>query len=158
MATDFAPYANLRFLWPRPAAITSLRDGIPVSTDLVVVEVFAKGAGATPQEMQSLRYGTRVLEGYICRYATLPAGGDWLSAGTSWAWSDTGLMPAGMAAEALCRAYLGDLTSLPTRTDGGILGEVTILGLAGQFGVGGIGAELRAALGDAIRVSFAAVQ
>lgn len=158
MATDFAAYANLRFLWPRPATITTLRDGIPASSDLVVIEAFAKGAAATPQEMQSLRYGTRVLEGYVCRYATLPAGGDWLSAGSSWSWTDTGLMPTGLAAQALCRAYLGDLASLPTRTDGGILGEVTILGVAGQFGVGGIGAELRAALGDAIRVSFATVQ
>lgn len=156
MATDFAAYANLRMLWARPAAVTSLRQGVPASADLVVIEAFLKGDGPTAMELPSLRVGTTVLQGYLTRHAPLPAGGDWLSAGTGWAWDDSGLMPTGLAAEGRGRAFLGDLASLPTRANGGVLGEATILHLGGQFGIGGIGAELRAALGDAIRVSFAA--
>ena len=60
------------------------------------------------------------------------------------------------AAEARGKAYLGPLGSLPTL--GGLVGEVTIMQLGGTFGIGGIGAELRTALGDAIRLQFATVQ
>lgn len=156
MATDFAPYANLRFLWPRPAVITGLRDGIPAASELVVVEVFAKAEAPSVQELPSLKTGTQVLQGYICRWATLPSGADWLTSGSSWSWTDTGLMPTGLAAEARGKAYLGPLDALPTL--GGLVGEATILQLGGTFGIGGIGAELRAALGDAIRLSFVTVQ
>lgn len=157
MATDFAPYANLRMLWARPVEITDLRNGIPVSTDLVVIEAFVKGGGATPQELPSLRSSTVIREGFITQWAELPEDADWLAAGSSWSWSTDGLMPPGLQAEARGRAYLGPLEQLPTIANGGMLGEATILELGGQFGVGGIGAELRAALGDAIRVSFARV-
>lgn len=156
MATDFAPYANLRFLWPQPAEITSLRTGIPAPAALVAIEAFVKGDAPTVQELPSLRTGTRVLTGYITRWAPVPAGADWLDSGAGWSWTDTGLMPAGLAAEARGRAYLGPLSALPTL--GGLVGEVTVMHLGGQFGIGGIGAELRTALGDAIRVSLATVQ
>ena len=156
MATDFAAYANLRFLWPQPAAITTLRNGMPSPAALVVIEVFAKGETGSPEQIPSLHIGTRTMEGYITRWAPLPSGASWLASGSSWSWTDTGLMPTGLAAEARGKAYLGPLDALPTL--GGLVGEVTIMQLGGTFGIGGIGAELRTALGDAIRLQFATVQ
>lgn len=156
MATDFAPYANLRLLWSQPAEITDLRSGIPAPAALVVIEAFLKGDAPTVQELPSLRTGTRMMAGYLTRWAPLPQGADWLAAGSSWSWTDTGLMPAGLAAEARGKAYLGPLDALPTL--GGLVGEATIMQLGGTFGIGGIGAELRTALGDAIRLSLATVQ
>lgn len=155
MATDFNEYRNLRLIWHQPAAITNLRDGLPAPGDPVIIEAFLKASEPTAQELPSLRIGVRTLSGFICRWALLPAGGDWLSAGNGWSWDESGLMPAGLQADARGNAYLGDLPALPTL--GGLRGEATITSLGGTFGVGGIGAELRVALGDAIRVAFETV-
>lgn len=153
MATDFAPYANLRLLIPQPAAApANFRSGVPTSAASWLIHVFAKGGTTAAAATPSIDPRTRTLEGYITAFATLPANTSWLQATSGLSWDSTGLAPAGLLVGAAGRGFLGVLESLPTAT--GQQGEATITALGGQFGPGGIGAELRAQLGDAITVEL----
>lgn len=118
-----------------------------------VIEAFLKGDTGTPVELPSIGAAPRVLSGYITAYATLPAQTDWLAAGSAFTWTDTGLAPAGLLPGIIGRGFLGNLPDLPTTT-GGQQGKATVISVAGAYGVGGIGAELRQALGDALSISL----
>jgi hypothetical protein len=52
------------------------------------------------------------------------------------------------------QAVLTNLTVLPTLGDGAEQGQLRILELSQPFGVGGIGIELRKALGDKFRAAL----
>jgi len=147
MATDFAPYANLRMLWRPPGTITNFRAGVPAAGPAVVVEAFAKSQGRSERDLPGVNAGSLILEGYLTRWALL-GNASWLVAGASLAWNDTGYRPAGMLPGATGQAVLTDLTALPTLADGSEVGQLQILELSQPFGVGGIGIELREALGD----------
>jgi hypothetical protein len=153
MATDFAPYANLRMLWKPPGTITSFRAGVPAAGPAVVIEAFAKGTGRTEQDLPGAKAGSLILEGYITRWALLGSA-SWLVAGASLSWNDTGYRPAGMLPGAEGQAVLTDLSVLPTVADGAEQGQLRILELSQPFGVGGIGIELREALGDKFRAAL----
>jgi hypothetical protein len=153
MPTDFAPYANVRILWTPPGQITDFRSGIPTAGDPIVIEAFLKGQTGTPQDLPSIKAAPRILAGYITAWATVPTGADWLAAGSAFSWDTTGLAPAGLLPGVRGRGFLGNLEALPATT-GGQVGEATVISIAGMFGVGGIGAELRTALGDAISISL----
>lgn len=161
MATDFAPYANMRLLIAQPLeAPESLRDGLPVSSVSWVIELFAKAeqaAGRDAPGPPSIDPSKRVFAGYITAWATLPAQTSWLAARSAFTWDETGLAPAGLLQGMGGRGILGVLPDLPTLTGNPQQGEVTILGLSGTFGSGGIGAELRAVTGDAITVELQVV-
>jgi len=153
MATDFAPYANLRILWRPPGTITTFRSGVPAAGPAVLVEAFAKGTGRTEQDLPGVKAGSLILEGYITRWALL-GNASWLVAGASLSWNETGYRPAGMLPGAMGEAVLTNLTLLPTLADGAELGQLRILELSQPFGVGGIGIELREALGDKFRAAL----
>jgi hypothetical protein len=153
MATDFAPYANVRILWTPPGTITSFRTGTPAAGTPIVIEAFLKGETGTPVELPSIGAAPRVMNGYITAYATVPTGTSWLAARSAFTWTDTGLAPAGLLPGITGRGFLGSLEVLPALS-GGQQGEATVISVAGVFGVGGIGAELRQALGDAISISL----
>lgn len=153
MATDFAPYANVRILWIPPGTITDFRSGVPTAGDPIVIEAFVKGETSPAQDLPSIKAAPRTLSGYITSWATVPTGTDWLAATTAFSWDTTGLAPAGLLPGVKGRAFLGSLEALPATT-GGQQGEATIVSVAGMFGVGGIGAELRAALGDGITIAL----
>ena len=153
MPTDFAPYANFRILWTPPGTIEDFRSGVPTAGDPIVIEAFLKGETSPAQDLPSIKAAPRTLTGYITAYATLPAQTDWLAAGSAFTWTDTGLAPAGLLPGVKARGFLGSLEGLPATT-GAQIGSVTIISVAGTFGVGGIGSELRAALGDALQISF----
>ena len=154
MPTPFAPFANCRMLWRRPtAALTSLRDGMKPTTDLVVIEAFAELSGPGGEQPSGGRsIGAASIEGNITRWAVVPAGAGWLDAGAAWAWTDTGLRPAGLPRGEKLEAFLGAITSLPATTEGE-RGWITIATLSG---VGGIDAVIRAAAGDEFTGTFAA--
>jgi hypothetical protein len=153
MPTDFAPYANLRLLIPQPAAApANFRSGVPAGAGSWLIHVFAKGPATAAPATPSIDPRTRTLEGYITAWATLPANTSWLQATAGLSWDTTGLAPAGLLTGASGRGFLGLLESLPAVT--GQQGEATITALGGAFGTGGIGAELRAQLGDAITVEL----
>lgn len=154
MATDFAPYANLRLLIPQPVAAVSFRSGVPSSAGSWVLHVFAKGQTAAAADLPSVSPRTRTLEGYITAWAPLPTGASWLAASSAFAWDTTGLAPQGLLPGASGRGFLGILESLPAIAASGQQGEATITGLAEPFGPGGIGAELRQQLGDRIRIDL----
>jgi hypothetical protein len=151
MATDFAPYANLRMLWVPPGTITTFRSGVPAAGPAVVVEAFAKAQGRSEQDLPGVTAGSLMLEGFITRWALL-GNASWLVAGASLSWTDTGYRPAGMLPGATGQAVLTDLTVLPTLADGAEQGQLRILEF--PFGVGGIGAELREALGDKFKAAL----
>jgi hypothetical protein len=153
MATDFAEYANLRMLWTPPGAITNFRAGVPAAGPAVVVEAFAKSQGRSEQDLPGVMAGALILEGYLTRWALLGSA-SWLAAGSSLGWDETGSRPAGMLPGAEGKAVLTDLTVLPTLADGTEQGQLRILELSQPFGVGGIGIELRAALGDKFRAAL----
>jgi hypothetical protein len=158
MATDFTPYANLRLLIPQPpTAPANFRSGVPVGTGSWVIECFARAeqaAGRPGQELPSIDPSKRTLAGYITAWATLPANTSWLAVRSAFTWTETGLAPSGLLTGMGGRGFLGVLPDLPTITASGQQGEATILGLAGTYGPGGIGAELRDVLGDAITVEL----
>lgn len=158
MATDFADQANLRILWTPLGTLPSFRDGLQPAGAPIVIDAFVKGPSGGGTNEPGIRAGSRSMSGFITRYATPADPDDWLTAGSGWSWTDTGLRPPGLVAghDGL-PAFLGDLFSLPTIVDGSEQGKVEITGIGGQFGVGGIGAELRASLGDAIDVVFSTV-
>jgi len=145
MATDFAEYANLRMLWQPPGTITNFRAGVPAAGPAVVVEAFAKPQGRSEQDLPGVKAGSLMLEGFIARWALLGSA-NWLVAGASLTWDETGYRPAGMLPGATGQAVLTDLTVLPTLADGTEQGQLRILEF--PFGVGGIGIELREALGE----------
>jgi len=153
MATDFAPYANLRMLWTPPGTITTFRSGVPAAGPAVVVEAFAKSQGRSEQDLPGVKAGSLILEGYITRWALL-GNASWLVASASLSWDETGYRPAGMLPGAEGKAVLTDLTVLPTLADGAEQGQLRILELGQPFGVGGIGAELREALGDKFKAAL----
>ena len=153
MATDFAPYANVRILWTPPGTITNFRTGVPAAGAAIVIEAFVKGETGTAIDLPSIGAAPRVLSGYITAFATVPAQTDWLAAQSAFSWDSTGLAPAGLLPGTKARGFLGYLEALPATT-AGQRGEATVISVAGVFGVGGIGAELRAALGDAISISL----
>lgn len=161
MATDFAPYANLRLLIPQPAATPeSLRDGLPASTGSWVIECFAKapnGSGADGPAPPSVDPSVRSLAGYITAWAMLPAQTDWLAARSAFSWDESGLAPAGLMVGMGGRGLLGVLPDLPTLSGNPQQGEATIQGLSGNYGSGGIGAELRTQTGDAITIELQVV-
>jgi hypothetical protein len=154
MATPFADFASLRMLWHRPtAAITSLREGIRPNSEAVVIEAFAELSGPSGEQSSGGRdIGAASIEGNITRWAVVPAGGNWLDAGAAWAWNDTGLKPTGLPRGQKLEAFLGDLSALPTVTDGE-RGHVTIATLSS---VGGIDALVRVEAGDEFAGTFAA--
>ena len=155
MSTPLAPYSNLRLLIPQPVAPANFRSGVPDATASWVVEMFAKADGAAPgQNLPSIDPSRRTLSGYITAWAVLPANTSWLAAASAFTWTTTGLAPDGLAPGLQGSGYLGDLSALPTTTGPGRRGEVTITGLAGTFGPGGIGSLLRQELGDAITVEL----
>ena len=145
MATDFAEYANLRMLWTPPGTITNFRAGVPAAGPAVVVEAFAKPQGRSEQDLPGVKAGSLMLEGFITRWALLGSA-NWLAAGSSLTWDETGYRPAGMLPGATGQAVITDLTVLPTLADGAEQGQLRILEF--PFGIGGIGSELREALGD----------
>jgi hypothetical protein len=145
MATDFAEYANLRMVWAPPGTITNFRAGVPADGPAVVVEAFAKPQGRSEQDLPGVKAGSLMLEGFITRWALLGSA-NWLAAGSSLTWDETGYRPAGMLPGATGQAVITDLTVLPTLADGAEQGQLRILEF--PFGIGGIGSELREALGD----------
>lgn len=151
MATDFAEYANLRMLWAPPGVITTLRDGVPAAGPAVVVEAFVKAQGRSEQDLPGAKAGSLMLDGFITRWALL-GNASWLVAGASLSWNETGYRPAGMLPGATGQAVLTDLTVLPTLADGAEQGQLRILEF--PYGVGGIGAELREALGDQFKAAL----
>ena len=154
MATPFAEFANCRIAWLRPtAALTNLRDGTrPAATTTVVMEAFIEPAGdgqpenrgeATAQASQG-----RSLSGYLTRWATLPNGADWLDAGTSWTWDDSGLRPEGLTAgRDELQAALVSIADLPA-TDRAEIGTLVINQLGSPYGPGGIGQQVTAIAGE----------
>ena len=151
MATDFAEYANLRMLWAPPGVITTLRDGVPAAGPAVVVEAFVKPQGRSEQDLPGVKAGSLMLDGFITRWALL-GNANWLVAGASLSWTETGYRPAGMLPGATGQAVWTDLTVLPTLADGAEQGQLRILEF--PYGVGGIGAELREALGDKFKAAL----
>lgn len=157
MATDFAEYANLRFRWTRTNAPVNLRNGVPTAGTTYVLQAFVKASAPSPDVLPQLTAGQTVLSGYLTGYATLPNGTSWLAATSAFSWTETGLAPDGLLAGAEGRALLGRLESLPTVAPGGVEGKATIRALQQPFGIGGIGAELRTALGDKVEFIFSPV-
>jgi hypothetical protein len=153
MATDFAEYANLRMIWTPTGAITNFRAGVPAAGPAVVVEAFAKSQGRSEQDLPGVMAGSLILEGYLTRWALLGSA-SWLVAGSSLSWNETGYRPAGMLPGAEGKAVLTNLSALPTLADGTEQGQLRMLELSQPFGVGGIGIELREALGDKFRAAL----
>ena len=153
MATDFAEYANLRMLWTPPGTITNFRAGVLAAGPAVVVEAFAKSQGRSEQDLPGVVAGSLILEGYLTRWALLGSA-SWLAAGSSLSWNETGYRPAGMLPGAEGKAVLTNLSTLPTLADGTEQGQLRMLELSQPFGVGGIGIELREALGDKFRAAL----
>jgi hypothetical protein len=155
MPTPFAPFASLRLLWRDPTAKpVNLRDGpASAAVRLVVIEAYidATPAGPTGQDAGGIEIGSQQLEGNITRWAVVPDGANWLDAGASWAWTDTGLRPPGFAAGTRLQAWEGPLSELPIATNGRH-GWFTIGTLSGT---GGIEAIVRAAAGDEFTGIFA---
>ena len=156
MATDLAPYANLRLLLPQPAAAPqNFRSGVPAATASWVVECFAKRENTDlAGQLPSIDPRRSVLSGYITSWAVLPANTSWLAVRSAFTWNETGLTPAGLLPGAMGRGILTLLEALPTITQPTVQGEITVLAVADPFGPGGIGAELRQQLGDRIRVEL----
>ena len=151
MATDFAKYANLRMLWAPPGTITTFRAGVPAAGPAVVVEAFVKPRGRSEQDLPGVQAGSLMLDGFITRWALLGAA-YWLVSSASLNWNETGYRPAGMLPGATGQAVMTDLTVLPTLADGAERGQLRILEF--PYGVGGIGAELREALGDKFKAAL----
>jgi hypothetical protein len=157
MATDLAPYANLRLLLPQPAAVpANFRSGVPAATASWVVECFAKREGndAVAGELPSVDPRRSTLSGYITAWAVLPANTSWLAVRSAFSWNETGLAPAGLLPGMSGRGILTLLEMLPTITQPTVQGEATVISLADPFGPGGIGAEVRSVLGDRIRIDL----
>ena len=153
MPSPFQDYANLRLLVRQPPTSLNFRSGVTANTAAWVIEAYTKGETVAAADLPSVSPRSRILEGYLTRWAVLPQNGNWLAAASAFTWTDTGLAPAGLLPGITGRGFLGSLPDLPTTT-GGQQGKATVISVAGAYGVGGIGAELRTALGDALTISL----
>ncbi|MEY3462755.1 MAG: hypothetical protein RLZZ468_533 [Cyanobacteriota bacterium] len=153
MATPFAEFANLRMLWQQPIeAPASLREGLRAPVSLVVIEAYAElSPGGDGVDAGGTEIGSQSVTGNLTRWATVPEGADWLDAGSSWAWTDTGLRPPGLRAGEKLEAWEGPLASLPTASTG-TRGWLTLTFLSPQ---GGIDALVAAEAGDEFNGIFA---
>jgi hypothetical protein len=155
MPTDFLEYTNLRLLIPKPAAApANFRSGVPAGAGSWVVHCFTRGETVAAADLASISPRTRILSGFITAYADLPANTSWLAASSAFAWDESGLAPAALRLGMGGRGFLGDIPALPTVTGQALQGEATIIALADPYGPGGIGAEVRAELGDRIRIEL----
>ncbi len=154
MPSPFLQYANLRLLIRQPPTSLNFRSGVTANTAAWVIEAYAKGETVAAADLPSVSPRSRILAGYLTRWAVLPTGGNWLAAASAFTWTDTGLAPAGLTLGMSGRGFLGILPDLPTKSGTWLEGEATILGLSEPFGPGGIGAELRAAGVEKLRVEL----
>lgn len=154
MPSPFSPYANLRILIPRPAASLTFRGGSPPPNGHWLIHCYAPGPTTGATDLPTVSPRVRSLAGYITAWALLPTGGNWLAATTGFTWETTGLAPSGLRIGMGGRGFLGALPDLPTKTGTWQEGEATITSLSGQFGPGGIGAQIRARAGDAITIEL----
>lgn len=153
MATPFLEFANCRMRFPRRTSrIPNFRDGGRVAQEDVVMEVFAKLVFSAAQGFQqagAMELKQQFLKGYICRWAVVPNGTDWLSLGTAWVWDESGQKPEGLASGQKVETWFGDLSGLPAR-DGGEQGWTDLRSVILPFGIGGIGETIRETAGDRI--------
>lgn len=118
-----------------------------------MIEAFADSTPGSPsgQDAGGTEIGVQQFQCFLTRWAILPEQADWLDAGTSWSWDDSGLRPVGLVAGTRMEAWMGPLAELPITTNGR-RGWFT----PGTFtGTGGIDAIVRAAAGDEFPGVFA---
>ena len=155
MATDFLEYSNLRLLIGKPAlAPADFRNGVQSGTSSWIIHLFVKGQSSPSPSLPSITPNILTLRGYVTAWANLPSSTSWLAASTAFTWDESGLVPSGLLPGASGRGFRGNLNSLPTIVSPGYQGEATIVDIGGDFGPGGIGAELRSQLGDQITVEL----
>lgn len=154
MPSPFQEIANLRLLVRQPPTSLNFRSGVTANTAAWVIEAYAEGETVAAADLPSVSPRSRILTGYLTRWAVLPTGGNWLAAASAFTWTDTGLAPAGLTLGMSGRGFLGVLPSLPTKAGTWLEGEATILGLSEPFGPGGIGAELRSAGVEKLRIEL----
>lgn len=154
MPTPLAEFANCRMVWHRPTSVrTSLREGMRSTTDTIVLEAKIKLQGPTGEQDSGGRsIGAGSCVGYITQWALIPVNSNWLEAGRSWTWNDSGLRPDGLSRGEKLEAFIGRLASLPAIGQGE-KGYITIATLMGE---GGIDAIKREAAGDKFTGTFAA--
>jgi len=158
MATPFLQFANCRMLFTRRTdRIPNFRDGARVPTEMVVMEVFAKLSSMRNSnrttDAGALALKEQAFDGYICRYAVVPSGTDWLGLGFGWEWNESGLRPEGLMSGQKVETFIGDLNGLPA-TDGGEQGWTDLETVLLPFGVGGIGSTLREVQGDRLTGTY----
>jgi hypothetical protein len=163
MPTPFAPFANARLRWERRAAPANLRDGLRrAAVATIVVELFLEPDETLKRRATPDQWGEgtaqasqgRNVTGYITRWATLPDGADWLDAGSSWTWDDSGLRPAGMkAGEQELQAALVNLRELPA-VDRAEIGTLVLTQLGSPYGPGGIGQLISSVAGELVEARF----
>ncbi len=163
MASPFADFPNIRLGWRRPtAAPTSLRDGLSSSSQVIAIDGYLSGKsiarGRPGGEADGLPTivtpGERSAKVFIIRWALVPLGESCFHPGTSWAWDDSGLRPAGMTAgDRELQVYFGDLAAIATPPAGSI-GTAVIDQVGGPSGDGGVGAVLREEAGDQLFVTL----
>lgn len=153
MATPFLQFANARMLFDRRTdRIPNFRDGARTSKEQVVMEVWAKltfSAAQGTTVAASIELKQQFLTGYICRWAVIPNGTDWLSLGSAWKWDESGKKPDGLDSGEKVRTWIGDLGNLPAQ-DGSEQGFTDLRSVILAFGVGGIGEIIRDVAGDRI--------
>lgn len=167
MASPLANFSNARLLWPQPAAApANFRQGpAAVATTPIAIELFLSGSDQARPTVNPAIEGRqtvvnpqeRNVRGWVVRYATVPTGQDWLSAGSGWSWTATARLPAGFDVSDTqdLRCYWGPL---PPNTSIGRLCVLNIRQVGGDHGTGGIGAIIQAAAGDSLigSLSYAA--
>lgn len=153
MPTPFLEFANCRMHFSRRTSrIPNFREGGRVPEETVVIEAFASlvfSAAQGTQQAGSLELKQQFLKGYICRYAVIPAGTNWLADGTNWSWDESGLKPDGLQSGTKCRTWFGALEDLPS-TAHGEQGITDMRSVILAHGVGGIGKIIRSVAGDRI--------
>jgi len=149
MATDLAPYANLRLLMKQPVVPVSLRNGPSSTASSWIIDCYAKGEMFDTADLPSVNPRGQVLKGYVTQWAVLPSGGNWLVPSSQLQWNTTGLVPSGLRPGAIGDGFLGVLNSTDGRK-----GLATILAISDPYGIGGVGAELRQEIGDSISIQL----
>lgn len=157
MPTPFAAYANLRIVWTPPGTITSLREGVVAAGTPILIEAFAKSTGRTEELTGGIQAGALVLEGFITRYATMGSGQTITTVASAFTWTDSGLRPPGLLPGADGTAFFGYVQNLPVITAGAERGRMRFTQIGQDFGVGGIGALVRAETGDKFKALMGTV-
>lgn len=151
MSTPLEPFSNARLLFAAPGGRGGPETGfMELAGEEFVIGAFLKqvtqNKRALFKDMVDLRMSTEIFQGYITGFCPLPVGEDWKTYDfrSDANYDSTGHRPTGLRTTSSVDLHMSEQTFTHTE----------VLDASGEFFDEGIGAMVRAVIGDRLIVKF----